>query len=288
MTPTEARTTCLLTPQFRGMDGISAVSRQVIESLLEQRPSRKLKVWSLQDDDTSTLSWDSKQCQVMFSRSSRFRYTIHGLIAATRSVRVDVAIAMHLHLAPVALPLHVRSARLVVFLHGIEAWRRLRLSERISLQHASMIIANSEFTASRFLEANAGFERKVHICPLGLPRQTVATDPNLPFRDFALIVGRIAASERYKGHDVLIEIWHEISSRLPNAHLVIAGDGDDRARLEQKVHALGVVDHVHFLGRVSDETLTGLMNVAHSWSCLVRKKVSVWCLSKRCARVSRA
>ena len=33
--------------------------------------------------------------------------------------------------------------------------------------------------------------------------------------------------ERYKGHDMLIEVWPIVRRSVPDARLVIAGDGDD-------------------------------------------------------------
>jgi phosphatidylinositol alpha-1,6-mannosyltransferase len=66
----------------------------------------------------------------------------------------------------------------------------------------------------------------------------------------------MASEERYKGHDLLIDLWSRVSAEVPGARLVIAGDGDDRARLEAKAAPLGNI--VNFLGRVPDETLVTL------------------------------
>ncbi len=66
----------------------------------------------------------------------------------------------------------------------------------------------------------------------------------------------MAAEERYKGHDVLLDLWPRVTAEVPGARLVIAGEGNDRARLEAK--AAPLEDGVSFLGRVSDETLAAL------------------------------
>jgi phosphatidyl-myo-inositol dimannoside synthase len=73
-----------------------------------------------------------------------------------------------------------------------------------------------------------------------------------------LIVARMAAEERYKGHDLLLELWPRIQAEIPEATLVIAGDGNDRSRLTAKAGDLGLKEAVTFLGRVSDETLLAL------------------------------
>jgi phosphatidylinositol alpha-1,6-mannosyltransferase len=73
---------------------------------------------------------------------------------------------------------------------------------------------------------------------------------------FALIVARMAAGERYKGHDVLIDIWPRVQAEVSGARLVVVGDGDDRTRLTARAAALR--EDATFLGYVSDRTLRGL------------------------------
>ena len=70
---------------------------------------------------------------------------------------------------------------------------------------------------------------------------------------YALIVGRMNSRERYKGHDALIDLWPLVRSSVPDARLIIAGDGDDTARLRQKA-GQGIV----FLGRVDESRLAAL------------------------------
>lgn len=153
----------------------------------------------------------------------------------------------------------------VIFLHGIEAWQPLSAATRQVLAESALLIANSRHTADRALEANPGLGR-VEICPL-------ATD--IVFRPSArralagsaaptvLIVGRVMASERYKGHDQLLEAWPRVLARLPQARLVMAGGGDDLPRLERKARDLGIRDSIEICGFVSDVERAGLYERAH-------------------------
>jgi glycosyltransferase involved in cell wall biosynthesis len=75
---------------------------------------------------------------------------------------------------------------------------------------------------------------------------------------FALITGRLHSGERYKGHDELIDVWPQVLQRHPQARLVVAGDGDDRLRLEEKARRAGMQERIEFRGRVPDEELAGL------------------------------
>ena len=167
-----------------------------------------------------------------------------------------IVVCLHLRLSPVARLVTGARGRLAVFLHGIEAWKPLGPLERWALGRADVLVANSEHTARRFRAANPGFSAPAdrRLSPRrgrGRRRSSRGGAAHAAVAGpFALIVGRLAGSERYKGHDVLIDLWPRIRDAVPDAHLVVAGDGDDRARLEAKAAALG--DRVRFLGRVSD------------------------------------
>src|SRR5947199_20851 len=70
-------------------------------------------------------------------------------------------------------------------------------------------------------------------------------------RGFLLIAGRMDPRERYKGHDQILEALKGVEG----VRLVVAGDGDDRPRLEQKAAALEIGDRVIFTGFLSEATL---------------------------------
>ena len=68
-----------------------------------------------------------------------------------------------------------------------------------------------------------------------------------------LTLGRLDARERQKGIDELIELMPSLVSTVPTLVFLIAGDGDDRPRLEAKVAEMGLRDRVKFAGRISEE-----------------------------------
>ncbi len=60
-------------------------------------------------------------------------------------------------------------------------------------------------------------------------------------------VGRLV---HRKGQDTLIEAMPEIIESIPNAHIVMIGEGPYRAYLENRSKALGVAEKVTFIGRI--------------------------------------
>lgn len=72
-----------------------------------------------------------------------------------------------------------------------------------------------------------------------------------------LIVSTGALIER-KGHDIVIDAV----ASLPNANLLIAGEGSYRAALEAKIAALGLADRVRLLGAVPHQEMAALLGAA--------------------------
>jgi phosphatidylinositol alpha-1,6-mannosyltransferase len=66
----------------------------------------------------------------------------------------------------------------------------------------------------------------------------------------------MSASERYKGHDELLECWPGVLAVQPDARLVFVGDGDDLSRLKDKARALGVAHALVTPGFVDDGGLS--------------------------------
>jgi glycosyltransferase involved in cell wall biosynthesis len=65
-----------------------------------------------------------------------------------------------------------------------------------------------------------------------------------------LHVGRLVAEKRV---DLLLEAMPLVRARLPQAELVIVGDGPKRAAFEAQAERLGVAGAVHFAGPVYDQ-----------------------------------
>jgi len=245
----------LLTPGFQGADGISAHSRLCIDAL--SLPDVELTVASLADYERRH-DFPATGVRAFFAGGSKHRFATFVLRQAFH--RPDIVLCTHLALAQTALPLTLLGSKLVVVLHGVEAWKPLRRLEMAAIKRAKLLIAVSRHTVGRFHVANpkaAGV--RIEVCHNALPDTSPpprAAALNGP--PFALIVARMSSEERYKGHDLLLEIWNEVRAKASAARLVVAGDGDDRKRLEAKRDALGMQDSVEFLGRVPDEQLQSL------------------------------
>jgi phosphatidylinositol alpha-1,6-mannosyltransferase len=256
---TGIRDVLVLTPAMDGADGISEVSRQFVSALSGFNPAVTIDVWALAGGAPAGRSIG--RARFRSAGGSRARLSAWALARAASASEATLVAVLHVHLAPLALAMELRGARLAVFLHGIEVWRRLRTRERRALDRATVLMANSQWTVSRFKESNPEYRAAdVRVCHLSVS-PSIAPEP-VTRQGYALIVGRLAADERYKGHDALLAVWPEVLKSVPGAQLLIVGEGDDRARLEACAASRGLRDAVSFAGRVSSNALEGLYRAA--------------------------
>ena len=240
----------ILTPNANGHDGISRLTRGVASAL--RTLSDDVEVWSLSEASGRVTDAD---VPLRGASGSRARAVSWSLAQLSRECRSKTVVVTHAHLAPLSLPLRWRGARVFQLLLGIEVWKRLSAFQAAAFRSSDGLLCISEHTRSRFDHVNPGFDRTT-VCHLGL--RDGARGDALGDDGFALVVGRMAACERYKGHDAILDVWSDVVRAAPDARLVVAGDGDDRERLTAKARALGLGDAIRFTGAVSDDELEEL------------------------------
>jgi phosphatidylinositol alpha-1,6-mannosyltransferase len=229
--------------------GIAAVSR-LVRDVLTDTSASPLTCIELATDarrfDTSTFS--------------RVRF---GLRVASAQIpgRCDWVFYTHLNLAAVQRMVpRALSRPYAVFLHDVEGWTPLRAPMRRVLSGAFLRLANSRYTAERVQEANPGCG-PVIACPLAVPPPSTARATDAPTGigpRTVIIVGRMVSTERYKGHDQLIEAWPDVVAQVPDAALLCVGEGDDVGRLREKARAMGVSSAVTFPGFVDEPTRSAI------------------------------
>jgi len=176
----------------------------------------------------------------------------------------DIICCTHLNLLPLAFLAGLRSgAPLALFIYGIDAWTppagalAARLASRVDA-----VISISRLTAERFQSWAGVREDRVFILPNAVELGAYGAgekDPallqryGLGGRTVLLTLGRLAASEAYKGVDEVLELLPWLAERVPEIAYLVVGDGDDRLRLEEKAGRLGVAGRVIFTGFVAEE-----------------------------------
>jgi 1,2-diacylglycerol 3-alpha-glucosyltransferase len=146
---------------------------------------------------------------------------------------------------------------LPVLPHGLGRWlaRRFTRSQCAAVQ---AVIAPSE--PMRAVLAGYGLTTPVHVIPTGIPADRFRAGNGAAFRASAGIaadrplvtyIGRVAHE---KNIGFLVRVFAEVIRSIPDALLVIAGEGPARQPLRAQVSALGLANRVHFAGYLERDT----------------------------------
>ena len=123
--------------------------------------------------------------------------------------------------------------------------RKVQELDRVALGEATRLFAVSGNVARR-LEASTGLRAEV------LPHPPQPLDFHCEgYGDFILSVNRLDRAKR-------IELLLDAAALDPGLHVVIAGDGPDRARQERIARDRGLDGRARFAGRVSEDELAEL------------------------------
>jgi phosphatidylinositol alpha-1,6-mannosyltransferase len=180
--------------------------------------------------------------------------------ALLRHWRTPLVCFWHVSMLRLLPLLRVGDAKVVLFLHGIEAWRSFSGLARRALDRVDLFLSNSDFTWQRFLECNPYLADRPHLTiPLGCDEPWFGMDipPSEP--PAALILGRMMRGEDYKGHRELIAAWPSVLRSIPDAELWIGGDGDLRPELEREAASRGLERNLRFWGFLSEEQKLDLL-----------------------------
>lgn len=254
--------------------GVSAVNLGILHALLELQQERgfALKVMSYDEKAADRPGFLPEEVPFRAYERNKLRFAVD---LVRESVSRPLMLFDYVRLASPVLPLSASGMlKTVVFAHGIEYWKDVRISDRWSLRFADRVLTNSEYTLRRMQQANLRFRGTA--CPLGLspgiPLNSRIPDPS-PDRPMyrasdghmrplgnrvLLLVARMNQSERYKGHYPLIRVLPELLKRHPDTQLVFPGPGDDQENLRAFADELGVGAHVFVPGFIALDELNQL------------------------------
>lgn len=127
--------------------------------------------------------------------------------------------------------------------------------ERAGVRTADAVCAVSEYTKGVLMEHYGADPESVHVVhnaltPEDAPRAVRKSTSSSDGPPTALFLGRLT---RQKGVGFLLRAAALVLETHPTARFLIAGDGEERARLIETVAELGLAGRVFFLGSISDE-----------------------------------
>jgi PEP-CTERM/exosortase A-associated glycosyltransferase len=164
--------------------------------------------------------------------------------------------------------------------HGIPVCYEVRAFwEDAAVSHGTSSDGGLRYRVTRAMETRALMQvdavscicegLRADIIARGVPASKVTVIPNavdvqrfepIAARDAALadelgladkpVVGFIGSYYAYEGLDLLLEALPALAARLPDIQLLLVGGGPEEDRLRAQAEALGILNRVHFIGRV--------------------------------------
>lgn len=256
----------LLTDGFGGRGGIAKFNRDLLNSLCSHPAVEKvIALPRLIPEPVGELP-ARLEC-ISSAAGGKVRFAIAALKSSMANRQSSVIFCAHIYLLPVAFVMRlICRAPVVLNIHGIEAWKPTRsrpanfLAKRIDA-----LVSVSDFTRRRFLNWTKLNGTKSFILPNcidlnrfgpGPKSEKLLTRYGLRGRKVMMTLARLSAGERYKGIDEVLELLPALAVAIPNIAYMICGDGDDRARLEQKAVQLGIRNRVAFAGYIPETEKT--------------------------------
>ena len=92
--------------------------------------------------------------------------------------------------------------------------------------------------------------------------ETEGLRASLGFAETDQIVGIVAVLRSWKGHEILLEAFAQLAQEMPQARLLIVGEGPQRPALQKRIQELGLEKRVVMTGHRTDvANLMRIMNV---------------------------
>lgn len=266
----DVRILALVTHAFGGRGGIAQFNRDFLRALSASGLCGAIDVHPRLDDGSAGNDLVLNQRVPVFGKIA---YAFRALRTALMD-RPEVVISGHLFHGQLAhIVARLSGAKLISILHGTEIWKPLKAGHLKALKASDLVICVSEDTRNRFL-AQAGdsvanravvlhntFEDR--FSPVDAAgRRAARARFDLDELPVVLTVGRLDTRGGYKGHDKVFPVIKNLKDAGRPARYLIAGEGEDRARLEALVDKLKLGDVVRFLGYVPDDDMPDLYRAA--------------------------
>lgn len=256
----------LLIPELYAADGgVQSYSRTLVKALRQVRPECRLRVFIRNDHPHHLPDAGSNRLQWHPAGGSGWRLSAALLSAGLRR-RPDLLLSTHPNYAPLQW-LHQRLTGTPSWCaaHGIDVWTLPAGPTRRSLARLQRLLPVSRFTAERLQQQLSRRCPPLTVLPNTYDARRFSPGPRpqhllhryqlRPDQPLILSLTRLSRCDHYKNIDALLRAMPLLLEDQPELRLMLAGEGDDRPRLQQLARDLGVGAQVIFTGRLEDAEL---------------------------------
>ena len=251
---------------FGGRGGIAQYNRDFLGALANSGLVSSVSILPRRAPDPVVLPPGISQAAPHLGRIAYIQSALRGTLGRP----VQMVFCGHLYMAPLALLIARRHrAKLIVQMHGIEAWRRPGVLQQRAVEAADLILCVSRYTRARVIEWAAIAPERVLVLPNTVGEAFTPGDGSVLRRAWGLqdkrvllTVGRMDAREGYKGQDRVIVALPQLLAAGHDLVYVVVGGGDDRTRLQSLAAERGVAERVRFVGALGQDVVVDVYRMA--------------------------
>ena len=130
------------------------------------------------------------------------------------------------------------------------------LNKKIFCEYLTQIITNSQETKEKIVVSIPEVESKTHVVYNGVDFEVFDAIPSssteIPLRSKKLILGNAARLTAQKGQHILIDLAVRLKQENLDFEIWIAGEGDERSKLEKLISVHDLHNQVKLLGFISN------------------------------------
>ncbi|MDP6342511.1 MAG: glycosyltransferase family 4 protein, partial [Alphaproteobacteria bacterium] len=142
------------------------------------------------------------------------------------------------------------------------AFRRIALRKAEKVIVPSLVLRDIAKSAWHIPKRRLAYIANGIDCALYADKPAPAMLPEAFRADDTLLIGTLATLRKEKNLYRLLAAFQIVHASLPNARLVVVGDGVERTGLEERTRQMGLREQVHFAGHLQQpERIVGLFDV---------------------------
>lgn len=254
-------------PGVADTGGIQHYSWCLAKALRDLFPRHLVTIFSRRDEPGFDAGIPGVEARGYGRIKKQLGHACYSAAVARRMItqKPDLCIATHPAFAKVSRWLVSPRRPCLAAAHGIDVWGESLQQLRGALSHMTGLIPVSEFSRNVMITEGGLDPSRMCVVPDTFREEAFTPGPKpaalltryhlRPDQPVLLTVGRLAASEAYKGHDQVIAALALIRRAHPDVRYIIAGTGDDEPRLRECVKQHRQEDAVIFAGFVPDAEL---------------------------------
>lgn len=256
---------------FSTTGGIQKMTRTLAHSLcvLAGRNNWNFKLWSAYDSKEDLMPQYLPDKNFTGFAANRVTFVLKTLIS---SRKLDIIIISHINLAIIGLLIKAFNPKCKIWLiaHGIEVWRPLSIVKNSFLKQCDKILCVSVFTKQQMVNRHNTDDSKCDVLNnaidpfMKLP--VMFTKPDQLLKRYRLkndvpiifTLTRLASTEQYKGHDLVIKAISRLKSKFPDLKYILAGqyDNEEKIRIQKLIATAKVGEQVILTGFIDDAEIS--------------------------------